>query len=127
MEQEPRHKIFQEDVFHYLRDKPLNYDIVILVPPAFAKKRADIPSASQVYREINAAAIRKMPSVSILLTSSCSSYITPTLFQQILFQAAYDAGKSVRIIGRHLQAPDHPVSLFHPEGDYLKSLLLYLQ
>lgn len=127
MEQEPRHKIFQEDVFHYLRNKPLNYDIVILDPPAFAKKRADIPSASQGYREINAAAIRKMPSGSILLTSSCSSYITPTLFQQILFQAAYDAGKSVRIIGRHLQAPDHPVSLFHPEGDYLKSLLLYLQ
>lgn len=126
MEQHPCHKIFQDDAFDYLREKPLNYDIVILDPPAFAKKRADVPTASQGYREIHATVIQKMPSNTILLTSSCSSYITPTLFQQIVFQAAYDAGKSVRIIGRHLLAPDHPISLFHPEGDYLKSLLLYL-
>jgi 23S rRNA (cytosine1962-C5)-methyltransferase len=121
-----RHKIFQADAFDYLRNKPLNYDIVILDPPAFAKKRADVVMASKGYREINRTAIQKMPPSSILLTCSCSSYIDPTLFQQLIFQSSSEAGREVRIIGRHIQALDHPISIYHPEGVYLKSLLLYI-
>ncbi len=121
-----RHHIIQADAFQFLNSNPLNYDLVILDPPAFAKKRADVPAASKGYREINRWAFEKMPSRSILLTSSCSSYIDSTLFQQIVFQAAAGAKRSVRILGRHEHAFDHPVSLFHPEGDYLKSLLLYI-
>ncbi len=121
-----KHTIFQADAFDFLRTKPLDYDIVILDPPAFAKKRADVVMASKGYREINRVAIQKMPANSLLLTCSCSSYIDATLFQQLLFQAASDAGRTVQILGRHIQAPDHPVSIYHPEGVYLKSLLLYI-
>jgi 23S rRNA (cytosine1962-C5)-methyltransferase len=99
---------------------------VILDPPAFAKKRADVVMASKGYREINRVAIQKMPPCSLLLTCSCSSYIDATLFQQLIFQASSDAGRTVQILGRHIQAPDHPVSIYHPEGVYLKSLLLYI-
>lgn len=121
-----RHSIFQADAFDFLRTKPLNYDIVILDPPAFAKKRSDVVMASKGYREINRAALQKMPPGSLLLTCSCSSYIDAPLFQQLIFQASSDAGRSVIILGRHIQAPDHPVSIYHPEGAYLKSLLLYI-
>jgi 23S rRNA (cytosine1962-C5)-methyltransferase len=121
-----RHTIFQADAFDFLRFKPLDYDIIILDPPAFAKKRADIVMASKGYREINRLAIQKIPSQSLLLTCSCSSYIDPTLFQQLIFQSAADAQREVRIIGRHIQAPDHPTSIYHPEGVYLKSFLCYI-
>jgi 23S rRNA (cytosine1962-C5)-methyltransferase len=99
---------------------------VILDPPAFAKKRADVVMAAKGYREINRLAIQKMPPSSLLLTCSCSSYIDPTLFQQLIFQASFDAQRTVRILGRHIQAPDHPISVYHPEGVYLKSFLLYI-
>lgn len=121
-----RHTIFQADAFDFLRNKPLDYDIVILDPPAFAKKRADVVMAAKGYREINRLAIQKMPPSSLLLTCSCSSYIDPTLFQQLIFQASFDAQRTVRILGRHIQAPDHPISVYHPEGVYLKSFLLYI-
>ena len=121
-----RHTIFQADAFDFLRHQPLNYDIVILDPPAFAKKRSDVVMAAKGYREINRLALQKMPPHSLLLTCSCSSYVDPTLFQQLIFQASSDAKRSVRILGRHTQALDHPVSVYHPEGMYLKSLLLYI-
>ncbi|MBS0647838.1 MAG: class I SAM-dependent rRNA methyltransferase [Verrucomicrobia bacterium] len=121
-----RHQIFQADAFDFLRNKPLDYDLVILDPPAFAKKRSDVNQAAKGYREINRLAIQKMPTSSLLLTCSCSSYIDPILFQQLIFQSAADAERDVRIIGRHIQAADHPVSIYHPEGVYLKGLLLYI-
>ena len=121
-----KHTIIQADVFDFLRKDPLNFDLVILDPPAFAKKRSDIEMASKGYRDINRLAFEKMPSNSILVTSSCSSYMDANLFQQIIFQAAAEAGRFARIIGRHSQSLDHPVSIYHPEGDYLKSLILYL-
>lgn len=120
-----KHTIIQADVFDFLQTSPLDYDIVILDPPAFAKKRGDIVAACQGYKEINRRVLQKMPSGSILLTSSCSSYMEADLFQNIVFQAAIEAGRFVRIIGKHIQASDHPIALNHPEGDYLKSLLLY--
>jgi 23S rRNA (cytosine1962-C5)-methyltransferase len=121
-----RHIIIQADVFDFLRTSSLSYDLVILDPPAFAKKRSDLEMASRGYRDINRLAFQKMPSSSILITSSCSAYMDTPLFQQLIFQAAAETGRSVRILGRHIQALDHPVSIYHPEGDYLKSLVLHV-
>jgi 23S rRNA (cytosine1962-C5)-methyltransferase len=116
----------EADVFEFLRKNSLEYDLVILDPPAFAKKRKDIKNASDGYREINRLTLSKMPKGSLLLTSSCSYYIDEATFQTILFQAALEAQREVQIIGRHIHGIDHPCNLFHKEGGYLKSLLLYL-
>lgn len=117
---------YAEDVFDFLRQKPLDYQLVILDPPAFAKKKKDVVAACRGYKDINRVAMEKMPSSSLLLTSSCSYHVDPALFQTVVFQAAAEAGRTARIIGRHVLAPDHPINLFHPEGDYLKSLLIFL-
>lgn len=115
------------DVFHYLRENKLDFDLVILDPPAFAKKQKDVVAACRGYKDINRLAMQKMPPKSILLTSSCSYYVPEDLFQKVIFQAAVEAKRKVRILERHRQASDHPINLCHPEGDYLKSLLLYLE
>ncbi|MBA3721158.1 MAG: class I SAM-dependent rRNA methyltransferase [Parachlamydiaceae bacterium] len=114
------------DVFQYLRENELNYELVILDPPAFAKKQKDIIPACRGYKDINRIAMQKMPSQSLLLTCSCSHHVDESLFQKVVFQAAFEAKRSVRIIGRHRLAQDHPINVFHPEGEYLKSLLLYI-
>jgi 23S rRNA (cytosine1962-C5)-methyltransferase len=123
---EARHSIFEADAFEFLKNSPMDYDLVILDPPAFAKKRADVTSACQGYKEINRRVLEKIPARSFLLTSSCSSYIDDSLFQNLIFQASLEAKRNVRIVGRHILAMDHPISIYHPEGDYLKSLLLYV-
>lgn len=115
-----------KDVFDFLREEQLDYDLVVLDPPAFAKRKKDIVQACRGYKDINRLALQKMPPGSILLTSSCSYHIDPELFQKVIFQAAIEANRQVKIIGRHRLAPDHPINIFHPEGDYLKSLLLYV-
>lgn len=115
------------DVFQFLRESPMNYDLVILDPPAFAKRKKDVIAACRGYKDINRIAIQKMPPESLLLTASCSYHVDETLFQQVLFQAAVEAGRVVKILGYHRLASDHPINLCHPEGDYLKSLLLYIQ
>lgn len=116
-----------EDAFKFLREAPLNYDLLILDPPAFAKKRADLENAVKGYREINATALRKLPRGAFLLTASCSYFMDRELFQKTIFLAARDARRNVRILSYHHLASDHSVNLFHPEGDYLKSLLLYVE
>lgn len=116
-----------EDVFQYLRKFETKYDFVILDPPAFAKHKKDQVQACRGYKDINRLAMQKMAPHSILLTSSCSYYVDPALFQQVVFQASREAGREAKIIGRHLLGADHPINLCHPEGDYLKSLLLYLE
>ncbi len=121
------HPIIQTDVFDFIKTSPLNYDLIILDPPAFAKKRADVIQACQGYKEMNRTVLGKMPPDSFLVTASCSYFIDGPLFQNLLFQAACEAKRNVRIVGRHIQAPDHPISLDHPEGDYLKSLVLYIE
>ena len=119
-------RFLEEDAFAFLTKDPLNYDLIILDPPAFAKKRNDKEMASKGYREINLQAISKMPKGSFLLTCSCSYYIDEALFQTLVFQAAKKAGREVQIISKHIAAPDHPVNIFHPESHYLKSLLLFV-
>jgi len=122
-----KHRLIHEDAFLFLQKDPLDYDLVILDPPAFAKKRSDIESACKGYKQINRLAFEKMPSSSLLLTCSCSYFMDESLFQNIIFQAACEAKRNVKILGRHKQAIDHPISLYHPEGEYLKSLILYLE
>lgn len=113
-----------EDAFEFLRNSSLDYDLVILDPPAFAKKAKDVVQACRGYKDINRVALQKMPSGSYLITCSCSHFIDEKLFGQVLFQAAMEAKREVRVIGKHQLAPDHPINLFHPEGSYLKSLVL---
>jgi 23S rRNA (cytosine1962-C5)-methyltransferase len=119
------HKFIAADVFKYLREQEsLDYDIVILDPPAFAKRKQDVDQAIKGYREINRQAISKMPSGSYLLTCSCSYHVHPEIFLHTVSQAALDSGKQVRIIQKHHLSTDHPLNLFHAENEYLKSLLL---
>jgi len=120
------HGFYQEDVFEFLQTNPLDYDLVILDPPAFAKKKNDLQAACKGYQQIFRLAIEKMPSNSFLIVSSCSYHVSPDLFQKIVFQSTTQAKRPVRIIGAHRLAFDHPVNLFHPESAYLKSLVLAL-
>ncbi len=121
-----RHEVIQADVFEYLQNPKQPFDLVVLDPPAFAKKRQDINDACRGYKEINRRVLERMPPSSYLLTCSCSHFIDEDLFQQLIFQAAIEAKREAVICSRHIQAADHPVSLFHPEGEYLKGLLLYV-
>lgn len=120
---------FPEDVFNFLRRKPYPhaYDFIILDPPAFAKRSSDLEPAKKAYTDLNRLALQALPQGGMLLTCSCSYQIDPILFQQIIFNAARQAKRDVRIVQRHRQAFDHPVNLYHPEVDYLKSLLLWVE
>lgn len=117
------------DVFEFLKQKQKisEYDFVVLDPPAFAKRASDVANASRGYREINRLVLEAIKPGGMLLTSSCSSHIDRALFQTIIFGAAKQAGRKVRILSQHVLAVDHPVNLYYPEGDYLKSLLLYVE
>lgn len=117
----------EEDVFTFLRRKDWKADFMILDPPAFAKKQKDIIAACKGYKDINRLAMQNMPAGSLLLSCSCSHFVEEALFQKVLFQAACEAKKEARILRRHHLAADHPVNLHHPEGNYLKSFLLYLE
>lgn len=120
------HSDIATDAFKFLTQDPLDYDLIILDPPAFAKKKQDIAQASKGYREINTQVLKKIPSNSFLLTCSCSYYIDEALFQTILFQAAKTAKREVKIVSKHRVGLDHPINLYHRESSYLKSLLLYI-
>lgn len=120
---------YAEDVFVFLRRRPLPrpYDFIILDPPAFAKRSSDIEQAKKAYTDMNRMALAALPSGGLLLTCSCSYHVDMQLFQTIVFHAARQAKRSVRILSRHRQAFDHPINLYHPEVDYLKSLLLWVE
>jgi 23S rRNA (cytosine1962-C5)-methyltransferase len=119
-------KLMAGDVFDLLRKDPLDYDLVILDPPAFAKKRNDVENAKRGYLEINKTSLSKMPPQSLLLTCSCSYHIDETTFERIIARAAKEAKRDIRIISRHRLAQDHPINIYHTEFDYLKSLLIYI-
>lgn len=123
-----KYEFLSIDVFKFLRDKKnLNYDIVVLDPPAFAKSKKDIQKAAKAYSEINRLAMSKMPKESFLLTCSCSYHISFDTFQNIVINSAKNANKNIKIIQKHRLAKDHPINGFHKEIDYLKSLLVYLE
>lgn len=120
---------YDEDAFAFLRrvPPPRGYDFVVLDPPAFAKRSSDLEQAKKAYTDLNRMAMQLLPSSGgLLLTCSCSYQVDVPLFQTIVFHAARQAKRFVRILHRHRQAFDHPVSIYHPEVDYLKSLLLWV-
>jgi len=116
--------VVEADVFEYLRNLRENFDLVILDPPAFAKAKADLPRAARGYKEINRQAIKRLAAGGMLATFSCSNYIDEDLFCKIVLGAARDAGAQMQILERLGPGPDHPILLGHPEGGYLKGLLL---
>ena len=117
---------FTADVFEFLREPALDHDFIILDPPAFAKKKADVVAACRGYKDINRLAFQRVRSPGLVLTFSCSHHVDEGLFQQVVFQAALEAGRRVRILQKHRQACDHPVNIYHPETSYLKGFLLYV-
>lgn len=122
-----QHRFLATDALDYIASADLDYELIILDPPAFVKKREDINKAFRAYKDLNAAAMRKMPPNSLLLTCSCSYHVSEELFQNILFRASLEAKRKVRILQSHRQAFDHPISIFHPESSYLKSFLLFIE
>ncbi len=121
-----KNHFIEADAFDFLRKDPLQYDLIILDPPAFIKRKNDISQGAKGYREINAQVLSKIPSGSLLLTCSCSYYMDEALFRTTLFQAGQNAGRDLQIVKESFHSLDHPISLFHPEGRYLKSLLIYI-
>ncbi|MEA2328233.1 MAG: rRNA (cytosine1962-C5)-methyltransferase [Thermoanaerobaculia bacterium] len=112
------------DAFDYVRKTPLRFDLLVCDPPAFAKSRGDIDRAARGYKDINLFAMKLLEPGAHMLTFSCSGHISNDLFQKVIFAAAQDAGRRVSFLRRLTAAPDHPVSLFCPEGEYLKGFLL---
>ena len=121
---------YDEDAFAFLRrvPAPRGYDFIVLDPPAFAKRSSDLEQAKKAYTDLNRMAMQILPpSGGLLLTCSCSYQVDVALFQTIIFHAARQAKRFVRILHRHRIAFDHPISIYHPEVDYLKSLLLWVE
>jgi len=118
------HDVVAADAFEFLKSPGENHDMVILDPPAFAKHLSARHAAIQAYRRINALAMQAVRRGGILFTFSCSQVVTADLFRGAVFAAALDAGREARILYRLQQPPDHPVSIHHPEGEYLKGLAL---
>jgi 23S rRNA (cytosine1962-C5)-methyltransferase len=121
------HQSVVDDAKTYLANMPAGFDIVVLDPPAFAKRHADRHKALQAYRFINASAIKNLKPGGLLFTFSCSQAITRELFLSMAMSAAIDAGKNVRMLHHMGHSADHPVSIFHPEGEYLKGLVLRVE
>lgn len=113
-------EVVKADVFDYLRQDQEQYDLIILDPPAFCKGSQQIDQAARGYKDINLNAMRKVRSGGLLFTASCSSYISADLFQKVIFGAAKDAKREVQIICKTSHAYDHPINIYHPEGEYLK-------
>ncbi len=116
-----------QDVFEFVRNDPLDYDLVILDPPAFAKKQQDLKNACKGYRDLNKAVMKKVRPGTLLLTCSCSQPVGEAQFHQVLFEAALESGRTVQLLEKQRHGLDHPVSLFHPEGEYLKGFLLHIE
>lgn len=120
-----RHEAVAEDAFKYLEAMgDGEFDLIVLDPPAFAKHRSAIPNALRGYQKLNAAAMRKIASGGILFTFSCSQAISARDLRLAVFSAAASTGRKVRILHQMTQPADHPVSIYHPEGEYLKGLIL---
>ena len=125
--QTSNHQSFTADVFDYVKNIDDQYDIIVLDPPAFAKSRNVSHNAVQGYKRINAEAIRKIKKGGLLFTFSCSQVINRVLFYNTVIAAAIEAGRNARVVHHLSQPPDHPVNIFHPEGEYLKGLVLYIE
>ena len=131
---DPRHHAYAADAFDFLSEKITNhqssitnYDLIILDPPAFAKHRDAVKNALRGYQRINAKAIEKIRPGGILFTFSCSQAVDKEAFRLAVFSAAAQVGRKVRILHQLHQPQDHPINIYHPEGEYLKGLVLYVE
>ena len=122
-----RHQAFCEDAFRYLEQAGSQYDLIILDPPAFAKHRGALHNALKGYTRLNYKAFQKIQPGGILFTFSCSQVVTKDHFRNAVFTAAAQAGRQVRILHQLHQPADHPINIYHPEGEYLKGLVLYVE
>lgn len=122
-----RHKAFCEDAFKFLEHEGDKYDIIVLDPPAFAKHRAALRNALKGYTRLNVKAFEHIKNGGILFTFSCSQVVTKDNFRNAVFTAAAQAGRTVRILHQLHQPADHPINIYHPEGEYLKGLVLYVE
>lgn len=122
-----RHKSFCEDAFKFLDASGNTYDLVILDPPAFAKHRSALHNALKGYTRLNAKAFSKIKPGGIMFTFSCSQVVTKDNFRAAVFTAAATANRRVRILHQLHQPADHPINIYHPEGEYLKGLVLYVE
>ena len=122
-----RHRGVVADVKDYLQEMAADFDLVILDPPAFAKHRESRHRAMQGYKFLNTAVLKKIKPGGILFTFSCSQVVGTDLFESTVMASAIEAGRNVRILHRLSQPPDHPASIFHPEGVYLKGLVVFVE
>lgn len=122
-----RHEAYAEDAFKYLDAMGSNYDLIILDPPAFAKHKDALRQALKGYTRLNAKAFEKIKPGGILFTFSCSQVVTKDNFRTAVFSAAAQSGRRVRILHQLHQPADHPINIYHPEGEYLKGLVLYVE
>lgn len=124
---DPRHESFKVDAFEYLNSIKDQYDVIILDPPAFAKHHNVLSNALQGYKRLNIKAIEQIKPGGIIFTFSCSQVVTRENFRKSVFAAAANTGRNVRIIHQMSQPPDHPVNIYHPESEYLKGLVIYVE
>ncbi len=124
---DPRHAAYAEDAFKYLDRMGDQYDLIILDPPAFAKHRDALRNALKGYTRINAKAFEKIKPGGILFTFSCSQAVNKDQFRLAVFTAAAQSGRNVKILHQLHQPADHPINIYHPEGEYLKGLVLYVE
>jgi len=122
-----RHQAFCEDAFKFLEQDGDQYDLIILDPPAFAKHRGALHNALKGYTRLNSKAFQKIQPDGILFTFSCSQVVTKEHFRNAVFTAAAQAGRKVRILHQLHQPADHPINIYHPEGEYLKGFVLYVE
>lgn len=122
-----RHEAFCEDAFKYLDANDAKYDLIVLDPPAFAKHRGALHNALKGYTRLNVKGLQRIKSGGILFTFSCSQVVTKDHFRNAVFTAAAQAGRRVRILHQLHQPADHPINIYHPEGEYLKGLVLYVE
>ncbi|MDR2918481.1 MAG: class I SAM-dependent rRNA methyltransferase [Tannerella sp.] len=122
-----RHQSYTEDAFSFLEKAGDQYDLIILDPPAFAKHKNVLRNALQGYRKLNAIAFEKIKPGGIIFTFSCSQVVSKNDFRLAVFSAAAQSGRHVRILHQLTQPADHPVNIYHPEGEYLKGLVLYVE
>ncbi|EJP27661.1 putative 23S rRNA m5C1962 methyltransferase [Prevotella sp. MSX73] len=122
-----RHEAFCEDAFKYLDANDAKYDLIVLDPPAFAKHRGALHNALKGYTRLNVKGLQRIKKGGILFTFSCSQVVTKDYFRNAVFTAAAQAGRRVRILHQLHQPADHPINIYHPEGEYLKGLVLYVE
>ncbi len=124
---DPRHEAFATDAFEFMSDIKDKYDLIILDPPAFAKHRDAVRHALQGYKKLNARAFEQIKPGGIVFTFSCSQVVSKEKFREAVFSAAAISGRQVRVVDQLSQPADHPVNIYHPEGEYLKGLILYVE